>query len=98
MPALSGLAAAREIAKDMPQVRVLILTMHASKELVRELLEAGARGYVMKSDAARDLVKAIDTLLKGKMLFTQTISEILLDGFLEKPPSMYEKTLTKRRD
>jgi len=80
-----------------PKVRVLILTMHATKDLVREILEAGARGYVMKSDAARDLIKAVETLLEDKLFFTQTISEILLDGFLEKPqPSRAENLLTKR--
>ncbi len=94
---LDGLAATREISREMPKVRVLILTMHASKQLVREILEAGARGYVMKSDAARDLIKAIDTLLEDKLFFTQTISEILLDGFLEKPqPMRPENLLTKR--
>src|ERR1700686_3943860 len=77
---VDGLAATREIAKEMPKVRVLILTMHASKQLVREILEAGARGYVMKSDAARDLITAIDTLLEDKLFITQTISETLLDG------------------
>jgi DNA-binding NarL/FixJ family response regulator len=94
---VDGLAATREIAKEMPKVRVLILTMHASKQLVREILEAGARGYVMKSDAGKDLLKAIDTLLEDKLFFTQTISEILLDGFLEKPqPMRPENLLTKR--
>jgi DNA-binding NarL/FixJ family response regulator len=97
MPGADGLIATREIAKEMPKVRVLILTMHASKQLVREILEAGARGYVMKSDAGKDLLKAIDTLLEDKLFFTQTISEILLDGFLEKPqPMRPENLLTKR--
>jgi len=94
---LDGLAATREIKKEMPNVRVLILTMHASKQLVREILEAGARGYLMKSDAGRELLKAVDTLLEDKLFFTQTISEILLDGFLEKPqPMRPENLLTKR--
>lgn len=94
---VDGLAATREIAREMPKVRVLILTMHASKQLVREILEAGARGYVMKSDAGRDLMAAIETLLEDKLFFTQTISEILLDGFLEKPqPMRTENLLTKR--
>ncbi|HEY3823861.1 MAG TPA: response regulator transcription factor, partial [Bryobacteraceae bacterium] len=94
---VDGLEATRRINREMPRVRVLILTMHATKQLVREILEAGARGYVMKSDAARDLIKAIDTLLEDKLFFTQTISEILLDGFLEKPqPMRTENLLTKR--
>lgn len=94
---VDGLAATREIAREMPKVRVLILTMHSSKQLVREILEAGARGYVMKSDAGKELVKAIDALLEDKLFFTQAISEILLDGFLEKPqPMRPENLLTKR--
>lgn len=94
---VNGLEATREILKVMPKVRVLILTMHANKPLVREILEAGARGYVMKTDAGQDLLKAIDTLLEDKLFFTQTISEILLDGFLEKPqPMRTENLLTKR--
>ncbi len=94
---VDGLAATREITREMPKVRVLILTMLATKDLVRQILEAGARGYVMKTDTARDLIKAIDTLLEDKLFFTQTISEILLDGFLEKPqPMRPENLLTKR--
>ena len=97
MPVMDGLAATREISKEMPKVRVLILTMHKSKQLVREILEAGARGYVMKEDTGRELIKAIESLLDDKLYFTQTISEILLDGFLEKPqPMRTENLLTKR--
>ena len=80
-----GVELARWITQHLPKVRVLTLTMHASKQLVREILEAGARGYVMKSDASRDLIDAIETVLDGKLFFTQTISETLLDGFLERP-------------
>jgi len=94
---VNGLDATREITRETPKVRVLILTMHKNKQLVREILEAGARGYVMKTDTGRELLKAIDTLLEDKLFFTQTISEILLDGFLEKPePMRTENLLTKR--
>jgi DNA-binding NarL/FixJ family response regulator len=94
---LNGLRLADKLRVEMPKVRVLILTMHATKDLVHDILKAGARGYVMKSDAARDLVVAVETLLEDKLFFTQTISEILLDGFLEKPqPSRTENMLTKR--
>lgn len=94
---VNGLDATREITRETPKVRVLILTMHKNKQLVREILEAGARGYVMKTDTGRELIKAIDTLLEDKLFFTQTISEILLDGFLEKPePMRTENLLTKR--
>ncbi len=97
MPNGDGLAVTRVLSKEMPKVRVMILTMHFDKNLVREILEAGARGYVTKSDAGRDLLKAIDMLMEDKLFFTPTISEILLDGFLEKPqPMRPENLLTKR--
>jgi len=96
-PGLDGLQITRWITQHLPKVRVVILTMHASKQLVREILEAGGRGYVMKSDTSRDLIEAIETVLDGKLFFTQTISETLLDGFLDKPPAKgIESLLTKR--
>jgi len=94
---LDGIAATRVITRDLPAMRVLIHTMHGTKQLIRDILEAGARGYLMTSDAARDLIMAVETILEGKLFFTQTVSEILLDGFLEKPlPMRTEISLTKR--
>ena len=71
--------------KLSPKPRILILTMHADKQLVHDILEAGARGYVMKADAGRYLITAIETVMQGKLFFTTTVCEILLNGFLEKP-------------
>ena len=56
MPELNGMEATRQIRADLPRTQVLILTMHESEELVREMLNAGARGYVLKSDAGNALV------------------------------------------
>jgi len=92
-----GLGATRELMRLSVPPRILILTMHASRQLVHDLLEAGARGYVMKADAGRHLITAVETLLEGKLFFTTTVCEILLDGFLEK--SSYtrpENVITKR--
>jgi DNA-binding NarL/FixJ family response regulator len=58
MPSLNGLEATRQILKTNPHARVLILTLHDSDQVVREVLNAGARGFLLKSDAARDLVAA----------------------------------------
>src|SRR5215218_8283516 len=60
MPDLNGLEATRQILKDAPETEVLILTMHDSDQLVRQALAAGARGYVLKSDAGADLVAAVE--------------------------------------
>ena len=82
MPNLNGLEATRQIRKALPETEVLILTMHDSEQLVREVLEAGARGYVLKSDAGRELVTAVESVRQSKPYFTSRVSEIVLDGYL----------------
>lgn len=81
MPELNGLDAARRIRKSMPATEVLILTLHFSDQLVREIIDAGARGYIMKSDADKDLVSAIEALAEHRSFFTARAAEIVLDGF-----------------
>jgi DNA-binding NarL/FixJ family response regulator len=83
MPELNGLEAARQIRKDLPGCEVLILTLHESEQVVREVLAVGARGYVLKSDAARDLVLAVEALRNHKPFFTSTVSDMLLHDHLK---------------
>src|SRR3984885_6578995 len=83
MPLLNGLEAARQIMKSRPQTKVLILTMHESDALIREVLDTGARGYILKTDAGRDLVSAVDALRRNKTFFTSRVSQMILDGFLK---------------
>jgi len=83
MPDLNGVEAAQQIAKELPDTKVVILTMHDSEELARKVLEAGARGFVLKSDAVRDLANAVKTVVSGKPFFSGKISEMLLRGYLE---------------
>ncbi len=82
MPLLNGLEAARQIRQSCPATEVLMLSMHESEQLVRASLEAGARGYLLKTDTARLLVIAIESLLQHKPFFTGTVSERVLLGFL----------------
>jgi DNA-binding NarL/FixJ family response regulator len=82
MPDLNGLEATRQIMKSVPHAQVLILSMHESEELVREVLASGARGYVLKSDAGRELVSAVSALSQKRPFFTSSVSEIVLEGFL----------------
>ena len=82
MPTLDGLEATRQIRQAAPHTRILILTMHESNQMVRRVLEAGAHGYVLKSDLAAHLVKAVNVVSKGKFHLTPKVSEIVLDGFL----------------
>jgi len=84
MPNLNGLDAARQIVDMAPQTRVLILTMHESEQIVREVLEVGARGFLLKSDAARDLVSAIQALQRRTTFFTSSVAEMVLNGFLDR--------------
>ena len=84
MPNLNGLDAARQILEIVPQTRVLILTMHESEQIVREVLEVGARGFLLKSDAARDLVSAIQALQRRTTFFTSSVAEMVLNGFLDR--------------
>jgi DNA-binding NarL/FixJ family response regulator len=83
MPTLNGLEAARQILKMRPQTKVLILTMHESDSIIREVLDAGARGYILKTDAGRDLVAAVESLRRNKSFFTSRVSQMILDGFLK---------------
>ncbi len=87
MPELNGLAAASRILAASPAARVLILTMHESEQLVREVLAAGAQGYVLKSDAGRVLMAALEALLDGRMFFTPKVGKMVLDGYLANPSS-----------
>ena len=81
MPDLNGLEAARRIHKILPKTGILILTMHFSDQLVRDVVEAGARGYILKSDADKELVTAVDSIANRRTFFTPRASEMLLDGF-----------------
>lgn len=82
MPALNGLDAIRGIRKASPQTRILVLTMHEDDSIIQRALEAGARGYICKVDAGRDLVAAVNALLSGKTFFTRKVAQMVLDGYL----------------
>jgi DNA-binding NarL/FixJ family response regulator len=83
MPTLNGLEATRQILKTNPHARVLILTLHDSDQVVREVLNAGARGFLLKSDAARDLVAAVEALRHDKTYFTSKVATMVLEGYLK---------------
>jgi len=83
MPELNGLDATRHILKEFPSTEVLILTMHDSEQLIREVLDIGARGYMLKSDAGKELVAAVESLGTHKPYFTTRVSELVLSGFLK---------------
>ena len=70
MPDLNGLEAARRIHKLFPKTGIVILSLHFSDQLVRDIVESGARAYIVKSDADRDLVSAVEALANHRTFFT----------------------------
>jgi DNA-binding NarL/FixJ family response regulator len=82
MPNLNGLDAARQILAVTPEARILILTVHDSEQVVREVLAAGARGFLLKSDAGRDLMAAVEAMQHRRTFFTPRVAQMLLDGYL----------------
>lgn len=83
MPNLNGLAACSQILQKNPRQRILILTITDSERVIREVLEVGARGFVLKSDAARDLIAAVEALEQNRTFFTSHVGEMVLEGFLQ---------------
>lgn len=82
MPELNGLEATRQIRATTPKARILIVTAHESEQLLREVLDAGAMGYILKSDAGRVLVQAVEALLDGRPFFTSKVARSVLEGYL----------------
>lgn len=82
MPDLNGLETTRQIRKVSESTQVLIFTMHHNEALVHDVLDAGARGYLLKTDAERHIVAAVETLMKRQPYFSAQISETVLGGFL----------------
>jgi DNA-binding NarL/FixJ family response regulator len=80
MPGINGIVLARRIAKDCPSVRVLVLTLHEDRAYVKQALEAGVRGYVLKRSAAENLVQAIRAVLAGELYIDPTITTQMSEG------------------
>src|SRR6266571_580485 len=84
MPVLNGVDAARELKKSSPNTKIIILTQHDENQYVTEALHAGAKGYVLKSQAAEDLVRAIQEVCRGSVYLSPSISRAIVDAYLSK--------------
>ena len=82
LPELNGLEATRRILKQSPRIEIVMLTMHYSEELAQNALQAGARGYVLKSDADQDLVAAVEHLRQHRPFLTSAVTEIVLNDYV----------------
>lgn len=83
MPDLNGLEAAKRIRKASPNVEILVLSVHYSDRLIRDILKIGVRGYMVKADSDRDLVIAVETLANHRPFLTPRATELILTNFNE---------------
>jgi DNA-binding NarL/FixJ family response regulator len=102
MPTLNGMDAARQILKARPGTPILILTVYESEEMIRQILELGARGFLLKSDAAQNLLLAVEALQRRATFFTARAAEMMLDGYLhrgnESGSSAKDRLTTRERE
>ena len=97
MPRRTGLQAAREIARQRPQIRVLMLSMHDLEAYCFEALKAGASGYVLKTVADRDLVEACRAAMRGEPFLTPPTIRTLLRSYLD-DPARHLRALSDREE
>jgi DNA-binding NarL/FixJ family response regulator len=84
MPTLNGLNAAREIARSSPKTKTILLTQHDEAQYIREALEAGVKGYVLKSQVASDLLLAIRQVSRGQVYLSPGVSSAVMDAYQSK--------------
>jgi DNA-binding NarL/FixJ family response regulator len=84
MPKLSGLEAARQILIQVPRTKILLLSAHDSTQVIADVLDSGAKGYVLKSDAARDLVAAVQALYSNQTFFTPKVADLVLSRHMKR--------------
>lgn len=83
MPGLNGLEATRQLKKESPQIKVLVLSAHDNEEYVLQVMRSGANGYILKNSSAEELYAAIRAVHTGQAFFSPSVSRILLDSFKE---------------
>ena len=87
MPELNGLEATRQILKSLPHVKILIYTMHETEKIIVDVLDAGALGIVLKSDAGENMVVAVESIAKGRRFFTSRVAETVVEAYMSKRTS-----------
>ena len=84
MPKISGLEAARQILLQVPRTKILLLSAHDSTQVIADVLDSGAKGYVLKSDAARDLVAAVQAVYANQTFFTPKVADLVLSRHMKR--------------
>lgn len=84
MPVMNGIEATYVIKKELPETKIIALSMHAEKEYIQDILDAGASGYLLKSCTYDELTKAITSVYNGMSFLSEKITEIVIQGYLDK--------------
>jgi DNA-binding NarL/FixJ family response regulator len=95
---LNGIEATRQIRRETPATEVMIFTLRENENEIRDVLHAGARGYVLKSEADEQIVRAVETLARHHAFFSDHVSETLLDNFVEQSGSGNSGSLLTARE
>ena len=95
MPKLNGIEATRIIRNDFPGIKVLALSMHSGKEYIKDILDAGASGYVLKNCTYDQLIEAINSVYEGKKYLSEEVTEVIIQDYLTKEDENKE-VLSKR--
>ncbi len=100
MPNINGILAAEHIASESPKTKILALSMHSDRRFVAKMLQAGAKGYLLKDCAFEELVDAVNTILSGEMYLSEKISGLIINDYISKIDSIHNlgdrSHLTKR--
>ncbi len=96
MPDLNGIETTRQILQAVPETEVLVLTLHDSERIIRNALDAGARGYVLKSDAEASLIEAVDAVRQRKAFFTGKAGALLLEAYHQAEGKAERQNTTRR--
>ncbi len=84
MPRMNGIEATRTLRREVPDAKVIILTVHEDEEYVFQMLKAGASGYVLKSAGKKEIFAAIESALSGERFFSPGVSRLIIDGFIHR--------------
>jgi two-component system response regulator NreC len=95
MPLLNGIEASRQISRRLPNVHILILSMHADEAYITQALEAGAHGYLLKDSADTELIRAVTAVAAGKSFFSPAVARVMLDDYVR---HLAAKGITDRYD
>jgi DNA-binding NarL/FixJ family response regulator len=98
LPILNGIEATRQIRKEAPATEVMIFTLHDREREIRDVLHAGARGYVLKSEADEQIMRAVEALARHRAYFSDHVSEALLDNFVEQGLSAGDTPILTARE